>query len=139
MECERTIHDLLRKRTAIAQDIDRNRKQLAELTDHLTKIEAALLVFGHEEFRPAPKPRHFLFKRNELRVHVLDQLRTGPKTIRELAQYAMDKRGLEQTRQMQTRAHKATAKTVAHLGEQGVAQSSIGPAGVLIWEMVKRT
>ena len=138
MDYDHTIHGLVRKRTAISQDIDRARTQLAQLTDHLAKIEAALLVFGYEEFRPAPRPRTFLFKRNELRVHVLDQLRTGPKTIRELAQYAMDKRGLEQTRQMQTRAHKATAKTVAHLGEQGVAKSSIGPAGVLIWEMVRR-
>jgi len=71
-------------------------------------------------------------------VHILNQLRTGPKTIRELAQYALDKRGLEQTSQMQTRAHKAAGKTAARLGEQGIAKSSIGPAGVLIWEMVER-
>ena len=138
MEYDHTIHGLMRKRTDIAQDIDRSRVKLAKLTDDLAKIEAALAVFGHEDFPAAPKPRHFLFKRNELRVHVLDQLRTGPKTIRELAQYALDKRGLEQTTQMKTRAHKATAKTAARLGEQGVAKSSIGPAGVLIWEMVKR-
>jgi len=70
MEYEHTIHGLLRKRTDISQDIDRHRAELSNLPDNLAKIEAALAVFGHQDFQPASKPRTFLFKRNELRVHI---------------------------------------------------------------------
>jgi len=138
MEYDHTISGLLRKRTDIAQDIDRNRAQLSALRDDLSKIEAALLVFGHEDMPVTPKPRVFIFKRNELRAHVLDELRKGPRTNRELTESVLDAKGMEKTNAMVRRVYKTMGKAMSYLAEQGFVQSSHGHAGVLIWEMVQR-
>jgi len=138
MEYDHTISGLLRKRTDIAQDIDRKRVDLAALRDDLGKIEAALAVFGHENMPDTPKPRVTIFRRNELRAHALDELRTGPRTNRELTESVIEAKGLEKTDAMTRRVYKTMGKAMSYLAEQGVVQSSRGHAGVLIWEMAQR-
>lgn len=133
-----TISGLLRKRSDIAQDIERQSVHLATLKADLARIEAALLVFGHDERPPTPKAVCIRFRRGEVQRIALEQLREGPKTSRDITIVAMKAREIEETRDAYDRVNKSVSAALRGLRERGAIRDSAGPGDALLWEMVRQ-
>lgn len=142
---ELTVSGLLRKRAELMGEQTRLRERTATVTNYIAAIDRVLDSFGQDEralsdMRPRGT-RLVLYRRNELQVLLLDQLRKADKPLsgQELARPLALAKGLDpEDRQLMAHLVKRIGGALRKLRKRGVATDEKDRLGHSHWRLVPR-
>jgi hypothetical protein len=138
-----TISGLLKHRRDLLGETDRLRKALSSNMEDIRALDRTLRALGHDGDLKRMTPagtRQVVFHRDELRRHLLDQLRraTEPLDARELAERTMRHEGQDPSdRELRNRMMKRVGQCLRLLRKQRVASSEYNDQGYFVWSLLR--
>ena len=142
MELEHVITGLLRKRQAIADELEIAQGRLRQLIQDIDAVDATIKLFqpdaqvGIVRIRPTPR-RHAAFRGESSRL-ILNMLREadGPMTTRDIVLKVMEARGLNAAdRVMHETMRLRVSSSLRGLRDRGQLTSGDGNGASVLWTL----